>query len=560
MGNKSSYKSLVYQALLFLLTYALISYRIGGLPLFESSEGRYASIARAMIDNQNWLIPYFNGHIHLSKPPITYWISAVGQILFGHNEFGAKAFLPLFATLTVLGAYHIGRLLFSNKTALLSAFILVTSLFFNIQYRGLTTDPFLVTFETWMIWALLSYILFQQNYYAIIFFILLSLGFLTKGPPVFLPLFGVIASFIITKNTKHIIDLLKNYIGWIIFIVLGLGWYIIIVFNVTNSFSYFIIEEVFKRVATNLHHREGPWYYHLVVTFGGMFPWSVFSIFAFFWLVKRIISKEHNEKELLLVMWYIIPLIILSISRSKLAPYSLPLTVPCALLTAYYLAPILSFKKEELFEFKLEVSITLFLLGVLCITLLYLSFESFFASKSIEKIIVFSAIVLIIITGFGYMFLNFEIARGVILVLGFVVPSIMIILLSSINGDEEVVKGKYLPSYAKFIKEINENYSNVNLIFAYDALHSFYFYTGKTIPIWRYKTKKENIPIPIFSKLIHPEDEIFLKEFAKNENAYILSQLSKAESIEPIIQKKLRLIKAHQKWGLYFITSEPHTN
>ena len=154
-GRKVSH--LLIEGILFLGAIALIAYQIGTPSLFETSEGRFASIARTMVDSGDWLIPRFNGLVHLSKPPLAYWASAIGQNFFGFTETGARALLPLAAGLTILGCFRIGRLFMSMRGALISTFVLLTSLFFNVQFRGLTSDPFLAMFETWMVWALISY-------------------------------------------------------------------------------------------------------------------------------------------------------------------------------------------------------------------------------------------------------------------------------------------------------------------------------------------------------------------------------------------------------------------
>ncbi|HNV72981.1 MAG TPA: glycosyltransferase family 39 protein, partial [Candidatus Ozemobacteraceae bacterium] len=160
--------------LLALGTLCLLYYHLGTLALTESSEARYGSIARTMLDTGDWINPVMNGLPHYSKPPLAYWSSALGMKLCGINEFGARFFLPIAGVLTVLGCFEIGLLLGSLRLALCSSLALVTSLMFLVLFRGLTADPWLAAWETWMIWALLAHDRRPESRYAIGFWFTVS--------------------------------------------------------------------------------------------------------------------------------------------------------------------------------------------------------------------------------------------------------------------------------------------------------------------------------------------------------------------------------------------------
>jgi 4-amino-4-deoxy-L-arabinose transferase len=60
------------------------------LPLFETTEARYAEVAREMIETGNYLEPQFEGVKHFHKPPFAYWMMAVGMKIFGINGLGVR--------------------------------------------------------------------------------------------------------------------------------------------------------------------------------------------------------------------------------------------------------------------------------------------------------------------------------------------------------------------------------------------------------------------------------------------------------------------------------------
>ena len=72
---------------------------LGTRSLNEPDEGRYAEIAREMVETGNWLVPHIWYVPHLDKPPFTYWAVAASLSVFGVNEWAAR--LPLALILLV---------------------------------------------------------------------------------------------------------------------------------------------------------------------------------------------------------------------------------------------------------------------------------------------------------------------------------------------------------------------------------------------------------------------------------------------------------------------------
>ena len=61
---------------LLLLTLGTFFILLGSRSLNEPDEGRYAEIAREMIETRYWLVPHFWYVPHFDKPPMTYWLVA----------------------------------------------------------------------------------------------------------------------------------------------------------------------------------------------------------------------------------------------------------------------------------------------------------------------------------------------------------------------------------------------------------------------------------------------------------------------------------------------------
>ena len=59
-------------------------------PLYPHDEGRYAAVAAHMVDSGDWIVPVFRGEVHLTKPPLTYWLEALSVTAFGRTEAAAR--------------------------------------------------------------------------------------------------------------------------------------------------------------------------------------------------------------------------------------------------------------------------------------------------------------------------------------------------------------------------------------------------------------------------------------------------------------------------------------
>src|SRR5438552_19011981 len=82
----------------------LFAFHLGSLPLTDPDEGRYAEIAREMIEGGDWLVPHLFGMPYLEKPPLLYWLTSLSFETFGKNEFAARLAPTLAAVVGVLAA------------------------------------------------------------------------------------------------------------------------------------------------------------------------------------------------------------------------------------------------------------------------------------------------------------------------------------------------------------------------------------------------------------------------------------------------------------------------
>ncbi|GAB4282567.1 MAG: hypothetical protein Kow0029_28170 [Candidatus Rifleibacteriota bacterium] len=477
-------KAFLFPCLIFLLAFFSILFHLGTPGLFETSEGRYASVARAMVDRGDYIVPVHNGLKHLTKPPVTYWAGAIGIKLFGVNEFGVRFLLAMAAAFTALGCYLIGKHLFNEKCALAGSIILICSLFFQFQFRGFTTDPYLTMFETFMVFGFLRFLqtFGQRNNrrWELFFWFMASMSMLTKGPPGLLPLVGLIPFAIYTKRKAEILKLFKSVPGLMIFLFVGLGWYLVLAIKTPGLLSYFLIDETLKRVASDSHHRSAPFYLFLLLLPAGIFPWTTF---LFSNLKKIYQDKDKSFASLFLLFWLIGPLIIFTLSKSKLPAYGLPLLVPVALLaTASIERFFFSCKMTDAMKF--HINFNAILLLILGIALAAYGFSGKLVSENLNSSLIFVGLFwsLISICLFASNF--FYNRMLVFALLAFVAPGFIFFSIPGIKGNEELTPGKYLPSEWLLLRRIGNLPPEQKIVNVEEMIEGWYFYTGRNPITW----------------------------------------------------------------------------
>ena len=533
--------------LIFLAAMLSVYFNLGTSGIFESAEGRYASIARKMADTGDWLTPRLNDMKYFAKPPVTYWLGALGIKIFGANEFGVRFFLPVAAGLTALGTFFIGRLFFGTLVGLLSAMLLCTSLFFQLAFRGFTSDPFLTAAETFMVLVLFLYLNRPQDKYKYLFWASVSLCFMIKGPPSLLPLPGLIIAAIYTGQKQALKSLFTFYKGIALFFVFGLGWYILVSFQNPGLLKYFILNETFLRVFSQAHSHSAPFYYFFALIPVAIFPWL--GLF-FTSLTQQIEEFTEAPTSTYLLLWIAFPLLIFSFSQSKIPAYIMPLMVPIAILTAEGI-------KRTFFEHN---SVALrnsrwHCIGISALTafsgviMSYWGYLNFNGAKKIGQMAIFGGIFWLFCALIILAFVLKASRKGVLIIIAAIIPGFMLFVLPYLDGSEPYQGNNRLPSQHVFLKQIAKALpATQKLLFVDNTLKSWYFYTGKNavacgIPADDdYNGREINSP----ENFVNKKDTL---QNIKPDTMLIILENSIPET-ENIIGKKLNVIIGDGEWKL----------
>lgn len=317
-------------AAVLLAAAVVIFWNLGGRPLYEPDEGRYAEIARAMVDTGDWLVPRLSGVPYLDKPPLLYWLEAAGMTLLGENEWGVRVLPACVGWLGVALTLLLGRAMFSLRVGSAAAALLASSILYSAVARALLTDGILTTallgafLSFWQVW--------RGRRGALALWLCLTAAFLAKGPVGPFLFAGAAGPLWLLHPDRPPLRSFRPVSGPLVFAGLAAPWFVYVERVLPGAAAYFFLNQNLEGlVASGVHHAR-PWYYAVPFVLGGTLPWSLVAP----WGAHRVWrdARQGCAATALLLLWAGVVVALFTISVSKLVTYYLPMYPAGALLVA----------------------------------------------------------------------------------------------------------------------------------------------------------------------------------------------------------------------------------
>lgn len=308
---------------------------LGAFPLLDTSEARYAEIARLMAESGDWITPWFEpGTPFWGKPPFAFWLSALSFKLFGVNEFAARLPHWCLAAGTLWLVTTVARAE-GAASPWRPAFLLASSMLFMVAGGAVLTDPALMFSVTLSLVAAYHALIKGNARWGLAFFVGLALGLLSKGPLVVLLVFEpilVLAAF--SRRDIHLWRDLPWLKGSAMCATLALPWYIAAEWKTPGFFDYFLLgEHVMRYVdagwqgdlygSAHKQMRGTIWLHGLAA----VLPWSLLlpaMIWRSLWQRKAAPSIGEYASSLYFLSWMLAPLVFFTLAGNILWTYVLP--------------------------------------------------------------------------------------------------------------------------------------------------------------------------------------------------------------------------------------------
>ena len=317
----------------------------------ENDEAIYSFVVEKMVETGEWLTPVsiFDGHTpFLEKPPLKFWLSAIALELGAPIDNWGLRLVDAILTVLIFGyLFALGRWFGGRWAGLLTCLV-----FFAIRKPLMLHGLLANNMESALV---LQYTAGMYHFLALIdgrpgrrlhilaIGLLFVLGFMSKFvAALFFPL---IMAAVLAIHPRLFRRVAGDYPMWIVTGLLALlliaPWFVYQHVTVGSDFWADILGiHVIERFAGTLvpdHLR--PWRFYLVLTFMMVVEGGAFLAYPIgLWFVARDYLARRDPKVTALFVWYLIPVISMSLMTSKLTHYLYPFVPPVAIVCGIGLA------------------------------------------------------------------------------------------------------------------------------------------------------------------------------------------------------------------------------
>jgi len=327
------------KALLFIVIFialvALWSYFAGLSIDVTRDAGKYATVAKEMFHSGDLIHLTIHGDAYDQKPPMLFWLGALGFAIGGISNFWFKLPVLLLVFAGFYWAFRLGKSLYNKRVGYLTAAFLAFSTFYSLYSMDIHADTPLQAFITLALWQLFEFIKTRKNKHWISGFTAIGLAMLSKGPiGAAIPAFAVVGHVLLKKEYRFLLDY-RWYLGTVLAFVVASPALI----GLMNQFGwegirfFFWENNVGRITGTYVQAVNDPIFF--VHTLLYMFlPWVLIFFISAYLEFKILLKNKFHSEEYFTFAGIWIFFIIISASSNQAPNYIFSIVPLMAVLTA----------------------------------------------------------------------------------------------------------------------------------------------------------------------------------------------------------------------------------
>ena len=315
--------------ILAILAFSTILFvNLGNASLWAADEQTYSQWAYHMVKNADYLVPSAFGApaIWIGKPPLFMWLMSLAYQFFGVNNFTSRFWSVIFAALSLVLIFFLGKKLYNRQIGILSVIVLGTfTTFYEFARRAMTDIPLLFFMMASIYFFVLSNKEEKTNRYVILSGVFFGLALMTKQIEALLVPLIIITYLIATKRsirflftkpfTRFLEVALLIFAPWLIYMTLTYG---------PTFWQWFFIYCEFTRTVSPIEGHVGGYlfYFNYLATKENLL-WVILLPFAATYCIFNSVFKRLKEDTLILI-WMAIVLVVFTFAQTKITWYILP--------------------------------------------------------------------------------------------------------------------------------------------------------------------------------------------------------------------------------------------
>ena len=366
---------------------------ISGLNIDTTTDsGKYATVSKEIFQNGNFINLTVHGDPYDQKPPMLFWLGAIGFAIGGISNFWFKLPVLLLVFAGFYWAYRLGKSLYNRRVGLLTAIILGFSVIYMLYSMDIHTDTVLQAFVTLALWQLFEFIKTGKNRHWILGFFAVGLAMLSKGPVgAAIPAFAVVGHLALKRDFRSFL----NY-RWYLGILLAFAVASPALIGLINQFGwegirFFFWENNVGRITGSYVKsvNDPVFYVHSLMYL--FLPWSILFFVSAFMEFKKLFKNRFKADEYFTLTGIWIYFIILNMASSQLPNYVFSIVPLMAVLTAKWIDIALN---ENPLLLKIFSHIQRYVVILLWIGIFFIAFYLFKNPKVYLLILIFGGVLL----------------------------------------------------------------------------------------------------------------------------------------------------------------------
>ncbi|XDD47755.1 ArnT family glycosyltransferase [Leptospira sp. WS39.C2] len=306
------------------------------LDVIDIDSAQYAGISRELVLSNDFFTLIDNGRRYLDKPILTFWTIATSFFFFGINNIAFRIPAIFLSFLSVYSIYRI-TILTGGKER--QGYLASIAYLLAPGFYAMVVDPKIDVYLT-------AYLVFTYHFYYLgrkqnpnyfyLMYLMMSMGFITKGPiSVVIPALSIGGDILFRRDWKLLLSM-KIPTGVFVLISLPALWCYFLYQNF-NSYGpvFFLWIQSFGRFYREMYDvKFDPFYFYKSFSwafFSGLVPMVIYLIFhsyqytkALGWqeILRKIRANEYKEIDFVIPFWVFLFLFLISFSRYPLPQYT----------------------------------------------------------------------------------------------------------------------------------------------------------------------------------------------------------------------------------------------
>lgn len=347
-----------------LLTLALVVNFAGiNANFFTDDPGLYASIAKNIVQKNDWLQLFTYNTDWLDKPHFPFWMAAISFKIFGISAWAYRLPALLFFCLGLLYTWLFTRRFYGKETAFIAVLILATAEHILISNIDVRAEPYLMALVIGSIYHISRYNQKGTVKHFLQAALLTACAIMTKGLFVIVAIYGALLGQMIAQ--RQFLKLFSGkwlllYLATIVF-TLPEFYALYVQFDLhpeklifgrhnVSGIRWFLWDSQFGRFVNNgpiQQKKSGDPFFFIHTMLWTFLPWCLMFYFALYKSVRKIFQKQ-TLPEYYTISGGLLLLLLFSLSRFQLPFYTNILFPLFAVMMAPYVITVLSKGQETL--------------------------------------------------------------------------------------------------------------------------------------------------------------------------------------------------------------------